>query len=126
VHILDTNVYLDYWKRGLSAEVVTRPGVCLSALVLAELLAGWRDDRKALQRWAARFQKRRFLVPGRAAYELAGVTLAQLRQRGLVWQGMFNDVLIAMNARLVGATVLTRDRGFIAISRIEKFRLEIL
>lgn len=126
MYVLDTNVYLDFWKRGLGQDIVARPGVRLSALVLAELLAGWRDDRKHLRRWAARFQKRRFLVPPRAAYLLAGSVLARLRARGVAWQGMFNDVVIAMSARIAGATVVTRDKGFLAISRVEAFALELV
>ncbi len=37
MYVLDTNIYLDFWKRGLGQDIVARPGVGLSAIVLAEL-----------------------------------------------------------------------------------------
>jgi predicted nucleic acid-binding protein len=114
--MLDTNVYIDWlnagaherWLKG--GELVRH----LSAVVLMELLAG-ATTRRAQRAVAliAREHERvgRTVHPSRNAWEGAGVVLRRLQASGRDTRraSLVNDVLIALNAREIGATLVTRD-----------------
>ena len=73
----------------------------------------------------------RILVPSGAVYEDAGHVLRMLQEsRGYRVAGspsLVNDVLIALSARAIGATVLTCNaRDFAAIREVRSFKLSVV
>ena len=114
--MLDTNVYIDWlnigaherWFKG--GELVRH----LSAVVLMELQAGATTQRahRAVA-LIARGHERvgRTVHPSRDAWARAGVVLRRLQATGRETRraSLVNDVLIALNAREIGATLITRD-----------------
>jgi predicted nucleic acid-binding protein len=103
----------------------------LSAVVVLELLAGAHTprDQKALKALVTDFRRSgRILVPAASAYEEAGEVLRRLQtEMGYEVSGassLVNDILIALSARSIGATVITRNRSdFEAIQSIRPFKL---
>lgn len=133
--VIDTNVYIDWINRGRHEDVVFRPDAVkyLSAVVLMELRAGAlsRGDRRIVQRLETGFERAgRILTPSAALFAEAGDTLGRLQvEAGYTIGGsrsITNDVLIALSARSIGATVVTQnERDYRAIGRIRPFRLAI-
>ncbi len=106
----------------------------LSAVVILELLVGARSprDRRALKALVTDFRRSgRILVPTASVYEEAGEVLRRLQaEMGYGVSGassLVNDVLIALSARSIGATVITQNRGdFEAIQTTSPFKLAIV
>jgi predicted nucleic acid-binding protein len=133
--VIDTNVYVDWLNRGRHEGVLFERGAVkyLSAVVLMELRAGAfrAADRRILGRLEAAFERAgRILTPSRAVFAEAGDTLRRLQaaagRRIGGGHSIANDVLIALSARSIGATVVTQnERDYRAIERIRPFRLTI-
>ncbi len=133
--VVDTNLYVDWLNHGLHEEILFRRDAVkyLSAVVVMELRAGafLRGDRRTLARLEAAFERAgRVLVPTRAVYADAGDTLRRLQaERGYqvaTGRSIVNDVLIALSARSIGATVVTQnERDYRAIQSVRRFRLAI-
>ena len=90
----------------------------LSAVVLAELKAGAYQaaDAKLLEAlWRLFHARSRLLTPTFADWNLAGEVLMRLRRKfhleGKGLSRFFNDVLIALSARRIGAVVITSNRA---------------
>jgi len=106
----------------------------LSVVVMLELYAGAFSprDRRVVGNVVAAFDRAdRLLVPSRGVYEDAGHVLRALqRLRGyqVARSGsLVNDVLIALSARSIGATVVTNTaRDFAAIRDIRPFKLTVV
>src|SRR5262249_25896336 len=106
----------------------------LSAVVLMELRAGASSnaDRRLVDRIESPFVKaRRILVPSHGVFAEAGEAIRRLRARRgfqMVARGsIVNDVLIALSARSIGATVVTQNAAnYLAIQSIAAFRLRVL
>jgi predicted nucleic acid-binding protein len=102
---------------------------CLSAVVAMELRAGAqhrgaRDATGALIR--AYRSSGRLVVPSSEVFERAGGVLRQLKLAGrdVRQSSLCNDVLIALTARSIGASVVTANLDdFTTIRRIERFDL---
>ena len=116
--LIDTNVYIDWMHAGGHELVMTGPGFVryLSAVVLMELEAGASSlaAARAVAELARTFDKTsRLVVPSRAVWARAGTVLRQLheRRREVRRASVENDVLIALSARDIGATLVTRDRS---------------
>lgn len=134
--VIDTNVYIDWLNEGRHEDVLFQRDAVkyLSAVVLMELRAGTvlRGDRRLVQRLEVAFERAgRILTPSRALFSEAGDTLRRLQgEAGYNIGGsrsIANDVLIALSARSIGATVVTRnERDYRAIERIRPFRLTIV
>ena len=134
--VIDTNLYIDWFNEGRHEEVLFQRDAVkyLSAVVLMELRAGAasRADRRLVQRLENAFEKAgRILTPPRAVFAKAGDTLRRLQaEAGYKIGGshsIANDVLIAMSARSIGATVVTQNaRDYRVIERITPFRLTIV
>ena len=100
-------------------------------MVILELLAGAHAprDQKAIKTLVTDFRRSgRILVPAASAYEEAGEVLRRLQtEMGYEVSGassLVNDILIALSARSIGATVITRNRSdFEAIQSIRPFKL---
>ena len=99
-----------------------------------ELRAGAfaRTDIEIVQALARTYRKsRRVLVPGDTEFLSAGEMLAKLQEREgydlKKTASITNDVLIALSARQIGATVVTQNRrDFEAIRRCKHFDLLIM
>ena len=134
--VIDTSVYIDWLNKGRHEELLFQRDAVkyLSAVVLMELRAGavLRADRRILQRLETAFEGAgRILTPSQALFAQAGDTLRRLQlEAGHNIGGshsIANDVLIALSARSIGATVVTQnERDYRAIERIRPFRLAIV
>lgn len=114
--LLDTNIYIDWLNLG-AHEHWTIGGRFVrhaSAVVLMELAVGafTPQSQREIARLARTFSALgRLVEPSREAWLRAGVVLRQLHVRGRETRraSLVNDVLIALSAREVGATLVTRD-----------------
>jgi predicted nucleic acid-binding protein len=134
--VLDTNLYIDWLNAGRhEAMLFQRDAVkYLSAVVVLELYAGAfaARDRRLVSGVVSSFRRAdRILVPSGAVFEEAGHVLRALQQtRGYQRANappLVNDVLIALSARAIGATVVTGNgRDFAAIGAIRPFGLTVV
>jgi predicted nucleic acid-binding protein len=133
--VIDTNVYVEWINRGRHEEILFQRETIkyLSAVVLMELRAGAfsQRDRRLLQRLETAFERAdRVLVPSRSVFADAGDALRRLQaSRGYnigARHSITNDVLIALSARSIGATMVTQNkRDYRAIQAVRPFRLVI-
>ena len=134
--VIDTNVYVDWFNKGRHEAVLFQREAVkyLSAVVFMELSAGAfsTGDRRLVREVTSAFAKAgRILVPTVTIYEETGDVLRRLQQsRGYTMAsayGLVNDVLIALSARSIGATVITQnERDFVAIQTIRPFKLSLV
>lgn len=134
--IFDTSVYITAFRLGDTSIMELRRAsrkdgsaypLCLSAVVISELLIGASDkkSRKSLLDYEKEFSKiNRMLVPIQLDWRLAGEVLAQVGEKyGYEQVGrtrMTNDALIAMSAARNGFTVLTKNAD--DFKKIAEFR----
>lgn len=133
--VIDTNVYVDWLNEGQHEAILFQREAVkyLSAVVLMELSAGAFSarDRRLVREVTSAFAKvNRILLPTVTIYEEAGDVLRRLQEsRGYTVAsayGLVNDVLIALSARSIGATVITQnERDFVAIQTIRPFKLAL-
>lgn len=134
--VIDTNIYIDWLNDGRYEEVLFQSDAVkhLSGIVLMELRAGAvaASDRRALQRIESAFEKSgRVLLPSRAVFVAAGDALRRLQaRRGFqiaASHSIVNDVLIALSARSIGASVVTQnERDYRAIQAVAPFQLLVV
>lgn len=134
--VIDTNIYIDWFNRRQHEEIFFQRDAVkyLSAVVLMELRAGAfsTSDRRLVQRVEAVFEKAgRIVAPSRAVFAEAGEALRRLQvERGYHIDGshsIVGDVLIALSARSIGATVITQnERDFRAIQAVRAFHLLVV
>jgi predicted nucleic acid-binding protein len=132
----DTNVWIDWLNTGRHETVLlSRDSVkYLSAIVLIDLYAGAGSpgDRRHVRRLHHVFQRtRRIILPTVATIADAGQLLHHFRWldgEGRSRQaGFSHNVLLALSARQVGATVLTSNAAdFERIRALARFELEVL
>lgn len=112
--LLDTNIFIGYLRAGLHAEwVFGRVGNTvrfLSAIVLMELRFGADTPRRkrAVDGIQHAFPPGRVIAPTPFMFEHAGRVFRALHGDGAGLQdrlGPLNDLLIALTARQIGATV---------------------
>ena len=97
--------------------------VYLCSVVAQELLAGARDDemRRLRRQFLEPFENvNRLATPSHRAWRDAGLILRALRRGGFtVTPSLANDVLIAVSATQIGATLVhDNSRDFDAIKRL--------
>ncbi len=132
--VLDTNLYIGWLVRGRHADLMVGPGFVrhLSAVVVMELRAGATTPsaRRALERMLRAYRAAgRLLSPPAALFEDAGAVLQALRVAGREVRraSLVHDVLIALSARAIGATLYTSDRAdFEAIRSVRRFELKVV
>lgn len=134
--VIDTNLYIDWLNAGRHADLLFQRDAVkyLSAVVMMELYAGarTRPDRRLVESVVDPFAKSdRLLVPTAVMYKEAGFLLSKLLHRPVGPTGrhasLSHDILIALSARAIGATVITQNtRDFPAIQRLRSFRLQML
>ena len=116
--LLDTNVFIDYLRAELHADWIFG-GVShivrfLSSVVLMELRIGANTARRqrAVDRIQAAFPTSRLIAPLPPLFDHAGRLFRTLHGDGSGLDdrlGPVNDLLIALTARQIGATVLTSN-----------------
>ena len=116
--LLDTNTFIDYLRTGIHADWVWgRPGQAvrfLSAIVLLELRLGADSLRRerAVDRIEAAFPKDRIVAPTPLLFGRPGQVFRKLYGDG---SGLadrlapIDDLLMALTAWQIGATVVTRN-----------------
>ena len=134
--VIDTNIYVDWLNAGRHENIVFQRNSIkhLSAVVLMELRAGafTLRDRRLVQRVESAFARAgRILVPSRIVFVEAGDALRRLHaSRGVRLEtshSIVNDVLIALSARSIGATVVTQNEGhYRAIQAVRSFELVVI
>jgi predicted nucleic acid-binding protein len=133
--VIDTNIYIDWFNAGRHEDILFQHNAVkhLSAVVLMELRAGAfsSTDRRLVRRVASAFEKAgRILAPSRNVFDEAGDALRRLQQRGFHLEAshsIVNDVLIALSARSIGATVVSQnERDFRAIQAVRPFELRVV
>jgi predicted nucleic acid-binding protein len=134
--VIDTNLYIDWLNAGRHEALLFQRDTTkyLSAVVILELYAGAFSlrERRILRSVVTAFERaNRVLVPSGAIYEDASHVLRRLQaSRGYrlaSTPSLVNDVLIALSARSIGATVLTSNtRDFEAIRGLRPFNLGIM
>ncbi len=133
--VIDTNIYIDWLNEGRHEDIIFQREIVkhLSAVVLMELLAGAFSirDRRLIRDFTLPFAKaNRMVTPTVLIYQEAGDVLRRLqRVRGYSIPrvyGLVNDVLIALSARSIGASVITQnERDFLAIQSVRPFKLVV-
>jgi len=133
--VIDTNIYIDWLNEGRHEDVIFQRETVkhLSAVVLMELLAGAfsTKDRRLIRGITLPFARaNRIVTPTVSIYEEAGDVLRRLqRLHGYSIPsayGLVNDVLIALSARSIGASVFTQnERDFAAIQAVQPFKLVV-
>ena len=134
--VIDTNIYIDWFNVGRHEDVLFQRDAVkhLSAVVLMELRAGAFAvrDRRLVQRVESAFARAgRILLPSRRVFVEAGDVLRRLQaRRGFhlaASHSIVNDVLIALSARSIGATVVTQNAGhYRAIQAVSPFQLVVI
>jgi predicted nucleic acid-binding protein len=134
--VIDTNIYIDWFNAGRHEDVLFQRDAVkhLSAVVLMELRAGAFGvrDRRLVQRVESAFARAgRILLPSRAVFVEAGDVLRGLdANRGFRLEtshSIVNDVLIALSARSIGATLVTQNEGhYRAIEAVRPFQLVVV
>jgi predicted nucleic acid-binding protein len=135
--VFDTNVYVTALREGLGGAAFgrlqeTAPRTFLVSVVSAELHAGCLDEagRGVVIELTQRFERLgRVVVPAGGAWNEAGDVLAKIARREPSLRtrvrGLWNDTLIALSARQIGATVVTENmRDFTLLRRYARFALE--
>lgn len=132
--LLDTNVYIAWMNAGEHEGLVVGSGLVrhMSTVVLMELEAGATTlaARRAVNELSRAYERAgRLVVPSRDVWRRAGAVLRGLRSRGreIRRSSLVHDVLIALTARDIGASVFTNDASdFGAIRKVVDFSLSIV
>jgi len=132
--LLDTNIYIGWMNGGEHEALVTDPGLIrhMSAVVLMELETGATTPaaRRAIGHLSRAFERTgRLVSPSTSAYKRAGGVLRALRAGGreVRRSSLAHDVLIALTARDLGATVFTQNGSdFSAIRKHVDFALSVV
>jgi predicted nucleic acid-binding protein len=129
--ILDTNLYIDWFNKGLHEDLMVGPGLVryLSSVVQMELRVGatMLPARRALDQLVRAYRTAgRIVAPDREVFDQAGRTLQRLREEGreIRRASLVDDVLIALTARSIGATMLTADEDYEVIRSVVDFKLQ--
>lgn len=132
--VLDTNLYVDWFNRGLHGGLMVGPGFVryLSSVVQMELRVGavTRPARRLFDQLVRAYAaSARVVAPSPSVFDEAGLVLRALRLAGreVRHAALVNDVLIALTTRQIGATLYTANGDdFSAIRRIRDFNLEVV
>ena len=135
--LFDTNVYAAAVREGVRGAAFARiresaPRTFLASVVSAELRAGAVDQtgRSVVLELTDRFDRLgRIVTPEARSWSLAGNVLGDIRRREPGMRDkiarLWNDALIALSARQIGASVVTGNMGdFELLRRFVRFDLE--
>ncbi len=121
--LIDTHVWID-WIQGRENDAtrlldsqLDEGEAWLAPVILQELLQGARSERE-LERLQQEFIDQPMLTASTNTYALAGNLYARCRWRGITVRSA-HDCLIAATALEHGAPLLSGDRDFEAIRKVE-------
>ncbi len=125
--VFDTCVYIDIFNDGFNTDQINwfQNITFLAYPVFHELIIGARNKKESnlLQDWAATFSSLgRLIIPDHATIFAIGKVCQAMRQKGKLDPVMpkhYNDISIALLARQIGATVVTKNKK--DFSLISKF-----
>lgn len=136
--IFDTSVYIAAIRAGLDSRAAVLlqerlPRTHLASVVSAELRAGALTEvgRRAVHDLTFRARRvGRVVTPTASGWERAGDILGRIRRNEPRLRSkvptLWNDLLISISARQIGATVVTTDAGdFWLLQRYLGFDLEV-
>jgi predicted nucleic acid-binding protein len=134
--VFDTNIYVAALREGLNGVSFARleeagPRTFLASVVSAELRSGALDEagRRAVTELVKRFERLgRVVVPTAGSWNAAGDVLAKIARHDPGFRTkirrLWNDALIALSARQIGATLVTENlRDFGLLRRYVRFEL---
>ena len=132
--LLDTSIYVDWLNRGRRPELMLGQGFVryLSAVVHMELRVGatTRPARRGLDQLVHAYEAGgRLVTPSARMFADAALILQRLHSRGheIRRASLVHDVLIALTARTLGATLHTTNAtDFEAIRNLREFPLQIV
>ncbi len=137
--IFDTNIYIYAMRYGSESQEYQLlfshlPRTYLSSVVSAELYSGVVDaiGRKLVQRFISRTERvGRIVTPTHQMWNKAGQILARIKEEEPKYKskstGLLNDILIALSALQIAATLYTRNaEDFQLIQRRLTFLLETI
>ena len=137
--VFDSNIYIHAIRRGPASReyellVNSLPFTYLSSVVSAELYLGALDSLgvRLVQGFVSRSERvGRIVTPTHASWNDAGGILAKIGREEPEFKSkfpiLFNDILIALCALQIGASVCTKDEeDFRLIRRYKRFNLEIV
>jgi len=135
--VFDTTVYVAALREGIDGAAFARirdrtPRTFLASVVSAELRAGAVDrvGRLAVRELVEQFDRLgRIVTPDARSWNLAGDALGNIRRREPALRAkvtsLWNDALIALSARQIGASVVTGNvRDFELLHRFMPLDLE--
>lgn len=137
--LFDTNVYIEAIQGGPHTQayqllLAALPRTYLSAVVVQELLTGAVDavGERLVERFIRRTEQTgRVIVPTYENWKEAGKVLARITRQEpgqrMRIPRLVNDLLLALSARQIGATLYTFNReDFALISRYTRLALQVL
>ncbi|MBI3535047.1 MAG: PIN domain-containing protein [Deltaproteobacteria bacterium] len=131
--VYDTCIYIDFLRSGQHQDLFTSRDQIryLSAVVMMELLSGARtpEHRRALDRLFLPYSKAHRLISLDVNhFYKAGDCLSHLRaKKNDIHLGLSHDVMIAISALSVGATLYTSNsKDFIRIQELLPVKTEYL
>ena len=115
--IIDTNVYIDLFNKGLHKEIVNpfQHIAYLAYPVMHELWMGLkeRQELRMLTAWRDRFVRlNRFVIPTVSTLNLIGEACRKLKNGGKLdpaYPKHYNDITIAALCHQIGAMVITHN-----------------
>jgi predicted nucleic acid-binding protein len=139
-YLLDTNVYLEACRSEKTRNSFRKtffpllPATFLSAVVAYELSvnAQERHTQSLVQEFINPMERTgRVVSPSFADWVLASEVIKAIEQNDRAWRSklpaLLNDILIALCARRIGATLLTyNEKDFRLIHRHKDFSLHVL
>ena len=136
--IIDTNIYIDFYNTGKFREIIYQRRypeiIYISSIVIMELLAGAfsKNDITIITNLIQTAKaSKKIINPIQSNYIEAGNILAEIQsEKGYNLKKAYNitnDVLIALCARTIGATLLTQNRkDFEIIKEFKDFSLQVI
>ena len=135
--LLDTSVYIPYINQGIEHPILElrkkAPLLYMSAVVMEELYAGAMDriSNRLLDRIFSTFDKvDRMITPDGSDWQKAGKILAKMGKKygfeEIHLSRLLNDILIALSARKIGATIFTRNqKDYLRIKEFVDFKIAL-
>jgi len=138
--LLDTDIYIDFLRRGTYNEIIRNlyayetPGIYFSSVVIQELLIGaiGKQGRKNVETLYQPFESAgRIITPTHNNWKEAGNLLSLLRMKRKDLRtripALINDTLIALSAKSIGAAVYTSNfADFHTIRELSTFSLVVV
>lgn len=133
--ILDTSIYIPFINDGVVHPIleidIGKPVIYLSAVVIAELYAGAFDNQsiKLLDKLYKAFcDAQRIVTPSSNDWQTTGKVIAKLGGKhgfeNIFLSRVQNDVLIALSAKQIGASVITNNaKDFLRVKEFVNFNL---